>query len=278
MSLPRPQPADVLAVVPEAVAEVRAAVAGQDQPPRSVVSSPSVLRSVLESARLGGADWLWLLDGSAVPRPTALAELLRAVVALDGLPEPVVLSGKVVDRDGALVPGQTAWWYRRAATPVVMRAATLRMLPIRAARSGSLLVRAEAAGASPPVPELDGPGAALEWTARLLRREPGYLVPASVAQAVDQCQWPIEAVGRDAFEDMSVTAAMLAGPGWAPKERLWLAAELADRTRSAIGSRRIGVGALVRATAAGVRPALRARRDCLRHRAAPARGSARSRD
>jgi hypothetical protein len=101
---------------------------------------------------------------------------------------------------------------------------------VRAARASSLLVaRAAGAATRPPRARLAGPGAAMEWTARLLRDRAGYLAPASVADASDHAGWGPAAPGSGGLDDLLVTAAMLAGPGWRGREKLWLAAEGAGR-------------------------------------------------
>jgi hypothetical protein len=195
----------------------------------------------LRAAALGrDAEWLWLLDGTALPRPDTLASLLEAAAVVDGVPAPAILASAVVGPDGAAVPGHAAW-HRRGGTDVAMRAARSGLLPIRAARGGSLLVRAQAArAAGPPWRGTTGPGAALEWTARILRDGHGYLVTASRADAAMPAPWAHAALGRTPSEDARLTAAMLLGGACAPKERLWIAGEAVGRAANGLRSLRAG--------------------------------------
>jgi hypothetical protein len=184
-----------------------------------------------------------VLDGSALPRPDALAQLLAAARAAtgSGLPAPAVVASVVLGADGEPEPGHAAW-SRRGGTDLAMLAARRRLLLVRAARAGSLLV------ATPAAPPRGGDGA-LDWTARMLRDATGYAVPASIADAAGAGGWRADALGREPLEDAERTAAALLDPAWAPKEKLWLAAEAAGRARAAGESPR----ALLAAAARGVR-------------------------
>ncbi len=121
-------------------------------------------------------DWVWLLDGSAVPALDALAQLLEAEAAATTL-RPALLASTVVDNRGE----HSAPWYRRRATAQALEAFAHRLLPIRAAPGASLLVRRDAvARIGPPLARIPTQVRYLEWTGRLLREHAGYLVPASV--------------------------------------------------------------------------------------------------
>lgn len=117
------------------------------------------------------ATWFWLLDGSATPGPRALELLLEPLGRLGPLPEPVLLASRL--RGG----GESEWLpVPRLADPELTVAAfERRLLPVRIARGGSLLVRRRA------VEAFGLPVDTLHWTARLLKHESGLLVPASVA-------------------------------------------------------------------------------------------------
>ena len=114
------------------------------------------------------ADWFWLVDGSVSPEPTALERLLEALERLGPLPAPALLSSKVVTRDGSLDPGSAPVPDIRS-IDVAVAAYQQGVVAVRIARRGSLLVRRPPAGAD------------TVWTARLLKRELGLLVPGSVA-------------------------------------------------------------------------------------------------
>ncbi len=253
------------------------AVQAQSRPPAAVVRAGDVMAAAVQGA---DAEWLWLLDGTALPRPDALEELVAAMTragregraasppgtapaveggaapstpgadsapparAVDEIPAPVLLVSRVVDAAGVTAPGY-APWPRRMVTELALRSAVHRLLPVRAAGAGSLLVRVDAARrARPPAGRLSGRGAALEWTGRILRDGMGYLVGASVADAVG-------AVPDDAAEDVRVAAAMLAGGGWAGKERVALIAEAAGRAAAAVRERPACAAALVREAVRG---------------------------
>jgi hypothetical protein len=211
-----------------------------EQPKILIVAAPGVAvapgeyprcerREPLRTAAGGvDAEWLWLLDGTAAPRPDTLERLLDASAVAD-VPAPALLASAVLGEAGVPVAGH-APWHRRGGTDVAMRSARHGLLPIRAARGGSLLVRADAARAAGP-PRGEGPAAALEWTARILRAAQGYLVTASRADAVTSATWAHAAVGTNAGEDARFVLAMLAGDAFAPKERLWIAGEAFGRLR-----------------------------------------------
>src|SRR3954452_10271684 len=119
-----------------------------------------------------GGTWLWLRDGTAEPEPDALQRLQAALEPLSGLsalPAPVLLCSKVVGPDGELAEALGPW-YRRDDAAQAIEAAGRRLLPGRAARTASVLVREDAAAAAgPPRSRLPAGAAGLEWTARVLR-------------------------------------------------------------------------------------------------------------
>lgn len=121
--------------------------------------------------------WLWLVEGAVVPEPDALEHLLQAARALEPLGPPALLAGKVVVPGGS--PDRLALPIPAVSDPELTLGAFERgVLALRAARRGSLLVRGESfARAGLRTTDRDD----MLWTARLLRGEPGYLVPASVA-------------------------------------------------------------------------------------------------
>jgi hypothetical protein len=110
------------------------------------------------------------------PQPEALERLLAAVERLNELPAPVLLASNVVTPGGSPDPGSLP-------VPEVLdpdlgaAACARRLLSIRVARPGSLLVHRrglERLG-------LPTAGREVEWTARLIKRGPGLLVPDSIA-------------------------------------------------------------------------------------------------
>lgn len=126
-----------------------------------------------------GVEWLWVMDDDTIPEPSAL-ELLLDALSLD-LPTPALLASKVVWTDGRVHPMNPP-----APDPMDMelflRAAELGVVPIRANTFPSLLVRTSA------VERHGAPRKGfflwaddIDFTQRILRYEPGYVVPSSVA-------------------------------------------------------------------------------------------------
>jgi hypothetical protein len=165
-------------------------------------------------------DWILVCDPAFAPRPGAVEALSGALERIDGLPAPALLAAVVVGGDGE-VDAALAAWYRRAPTELAMAAAERRLLPIRAA-AGPVLVRRTVAAAQPPPAGL-APGAVLEWTARLLREAPGYLVPES--------RFGVSGRARDPALAPVTAAKLVAGRAFAGTDRLRVAAELLERAR-----------------------------------------------
>jgi hypothetical protein len=200
-----------------------AAVERQQPAPVRIVSHRGPVHdAVLAAGR--GDDWLWIVEGDTRPEPGALAALLEIAVGCDGLPQPALLAGKIVGRDGRLDPGSAPWppLHDRGGA---MTAAEHRLAAVRLARWGSLLVSTAALERhGPPRADLGRGGDDLEWTARLLRGAPGYLVPRSVAVRPE----PRRARPRQALG----VARMLTGDGLDRQERLWfLYASLLEGSR-----------------------------------------------
>lgn len=127
-----------------------------------------------------GFDWLWLMDDDTIPTEGALAELLAAPAALEGLPRPLVLASRVILPDGSLHPFNRPPLDQRDPTRT-MEAVGRGYMPIRHASFVSALVHRDA------VSELGLPRGGffiwvddVEFTARVLRENAGYAVPSSV--------------------------------------------------------------------------------------------------
>lgn len=196
--------------------------------------SAAALARGLDTAAAGEASWFWLLRAGTAPAPEALERLLGAVALPDGLPAPALLASKVVGGDGELSPA-SAPVQRAADMAVMIRAARQRLMALRSARYGSLLVRREAvAVAGPPRQRRLADEGDVEWTARLLRSDVGYLVPESVAVRRGSA-------GEEPASSSSVRerAAMIGGHAWTRDERLWLGVRMAQDlvTRSRPGAR-----------------------------------------
>lgn len=204
---------------PDLVQATRDALTAQRSPPDHVLEqAPDDAGAGVAEALQTSATWIWLLDGVTVPEPGALSALGRGLDRLAGLPEPLVLAGRVLDAKGALHP-DAAPRHEIFEKQITVDACERRLVHLRAAPSGSLLVhRAAFARFAAPRTDLPASWAAFEFTARVLRSvgDPGYLVPASVAiRAVSALP-----SGRGGGV-LRARARLLAGPAWTPRERLW---------------------------------------------------------
>jgi hypothetical protein len=180
------------------------------------------LRAALERALASGADWLWVIDGTAVPRPGALAALAAARDRLGDLPPPVLLTGLVVGADGRAHPRRGPW-YHRFGIDLALLAADRGVVPVRGSR-GPMLVRRDAAAAALPRPGAPFTAAAvLEWSALLLRpdRGAGYLVPESESVG--------EARAGDPMRGPGTVARLLLGRALRRLDRVALLLELAEQ-------------------------------------------------
>ncbi len=210
-------PDKVCAVVRGGAGEVPAA---QTVPPAATVAHGGSWHDALAEALSHDARWYWLLEGGVRPDPAALERLLAALRGAGDLPRPVLLASRVVDEAGRLHPSSAPW------SPLLDRvrvidAARRRLVSLRLARWGSLLVSAEAVERH-GLPRRDFAGGAddLEWTARMLRDDPGYLVPGSVAVRTGPAPALSPAEVRDRLR-------MLRGDGWVAQEPVWFGYVLA---------------------------------------------------
>ena len=207
----------VCAVVGRSTAQLDQALAAQGANLDAVVTD-SRLRSGLGRALATDSEWIWVLDGSAVPRPDALQRLLDGLGRVGELPYPSLLEGVVVT-SGGRVHEQRGPWYRRFHLDVAMRSVDRRLLPIRGS-SGPVLVHRHAAEAQLPRAGAPiAPGALLEWTAKALRYRTGYLVPESESEIVG--------LSRDPMKDPATAVRLLFGRAVVRLDRLALVLELA---------------------------------------------------
>jgi len=178
-----------------------------------VVESAAEFSEAIRAASECDRSWVWLLDSGVLPEPTALESLLAAA---ESSPAAALLVSKVLTPDGTLdllsLPVPEVHRGDRVLTALEHRA-----VPLRVARRGSMLVRHHA------IQRLDARRALerdLEWTARLLRREPGLLVPTSVVVRAQTGRRPARA-------RVASTLRLLAA--LEPRERLWFAVHFGDQ-------------------------------------------------
>lgn len=129
--------------------------------------------------RDGGHDWVWLMDDDAVPEPDALERLLAAESRFPSEHAPAILASRVEWTDGSLHPMNAT--PARGEPDVAARAALAGTYPIRWASFVSILVRSSAVRRyGLPYADFFIWNDDLEYTERILRHEPGVLVPDSV--------------------------------------------------------------------------------------------------
>ena len=203
----------------------------QTHPARSVLVD-GAHGDALRRALATDAEWIWVLDGSAVPRRDALARLLAGLERVDGIAQPSLLAGVVRTDDGRFDEGR-GLWYRHTHIEPAMAAAGSRLLPIRAS-AGPALVHRDAVRAVPPRRHSAlSPRGVLDLTARILRTHVGYLVPESASDALA----PVRVDGP------AVAARLILGGAFTGFDRARIGYELAQRAGRAIsgagsGSRR----------------------------------------
>jgi hypothetical protein len=183
------------------------ALVAQERPPDELVTD-------FGASPPGDADWIWLLDGTATPRPDCLAHLLAALERLPLVPR--LLASRIVGPDGTLA-GAHAPIAPQDQTAVAIETVSARVLHVRAVTGASLLLRpADATCASA------GPPAAMAWTAALLRdKGGGFLVPDSIADA--------RRPGLSGGERVGLARRLLLSNALSGRERLRFTAELAER-------------------------------------------------
>jgi hypothetical protein len=222
------------------------AVAGQRRPPEFVVLvRDGGIAGACARAAATGATWLWLVDASVTPAADALEALLAPLAHAEALGDPILLSSMVLTAEGELDPAAAPWprlfWKENAIVGAEHGLAAL-----RATFYGSLLVHRRALTIH-GTPRADVAGAAddLEWTARLLRETPGYLVSRSVAVR-DQRTGGAGASVRSRVR-------MLRGDAWVGIDKLWFAVVLVREVLTRGAARRRRVGRRIRTLAAGAR-------------------------
>jgi hypothetical protein len=242
-------PGPVAAVLRAPGEATLAALDRQTRQPDETVVHYGSWHAACVAALSRGAEWYWLLDGDAVPEPEALQQLFEALAALDGLPSPALLASRVLDGEGRLDP-RSEPWPPLLDRVLVIAAAQRRLVSLRLARWGSLLVhRSTLDRYGSPRSDYAGGADDLEWTARILRAEPGYLAPRSVA--VRPGVRPRNAL---AYREVRNRVRMVRGEGWVAQEPVWFGFLLAvDAVRALRATPRPRVAAsLVAGTFAGL--------------------------
>ena len=208
---------------------------------------PRALARAVTDAAERGPEWLWIVDPCVVPAPDALQELLVPLASLEALSAPVLFAGKLVTGPDGRLDMDSPPWPRLLARELAMAGADHHLVALRAARFGSLLVHRRAVEQhGPPRVDFAAAGADLEWTGRILRDEPGYLVPRSVALRVAPAAPDPATFTRERVR-------ILRGDGWRGQEKAWFAFLLAQDLAQQGAGRPGAAPGLLRAVGRGLR-------------------------
>lgn len=175
----------------------------------------------LKAAHAGGAEWIWLMDDDTIPEPGALEALLRAPERLGDLPHPLLLASRVLWTDGGLHPMNHPGFLRDQPERFI-DSCEHGVLPLRAATFVSLLVHRRAVDAHGlPHKHYFLWSDDIEYTARILRSQTGFLATGSVV--LHKTATPHTAItdgGERFYFSVRNTIYMLKGSAWAPLEKV----------------------------------------------------------
>jgi GT2 family glycosyltransferase len=173
----------------------------------------------MKLAHADGAEWMWLMDDDTLPAPRALAELLGARERLDS--PPAVLASKVLWQDGEMHPMNVPGFERRRIERLV-DGAERGLVRLRFATFVSLLVAADVvARHGLPLKHFFIWSDDIEYTGRVLRDEPGYLVPSSVAvHLTPDPHTAMSAPPERFYYHVRNTIFIIRGPGRSARDKL----------------------------------------------------------
>lgn len=136
-------------------------------------------RRGMERAYAKGYDWLWLMDDDTIPSGDTLGALLAGAARAPQCP-PLLVSSLVLWKDGRLHPMNAPWprWRQRGE---LAEGVANGLLLLRFTTFVSVAIHREAIGRfGLPLEHYFIWADDVEFTARVLRDEAGYLVPESV--------------------------------------------------------------------------------------------------
>jgi len=211
----------------------------------------------VEAAHAAGYDWLWLLDDDTMAFQGTLAELLAGADRAPGPGRPALMASHVVWTDGRPHPMNRVGPRWRWLEPLIEACADGLVL-IRYATFVSVLVhRSSIDRCGLPLAHYFIWSDDIEYTGRLLRDAPGYLVPTSVARhQTAQPYTALESSGDRFYYHVRNTLLMLRGSSWDAFERIRYLRLLASSVAGYLSRNR---------GPAGLRTVLRGARDGLRH-------------
>jgi len=218
-----------------------------------LAENEGVAGGIHEGVKIGyesGADWFFLLDDDTIPTPTALEYLLEPLGRLGALPEPVMLCSKVLWTDGSIHQMNTPW-PRWDPESLAIAACERELLPLRAASYPSLLLHRRAVERHGlPVKEMFIWGDDIEYTARILRHEAGYLAPRSISHHKTATNYhPATTTSVRFYYDVRNKLWMIRGDAWGRTDKFWLAVLTLHTTSQYLALNRFrppNVGAVLR--------------------------------
>ncbi len=174
----------------------------------------------LKAGHAAGHDWIWLMDDDAIPTEEALKALLAGGDDAAELgPLPLLLASKVVWIDGRLHPMNHPGFDRD--TALVIAAVRRRLIPLRTSTFVSLLVhRAAIDRHGLPLKRFFLWSDDIEYCARILRLNRGYLVPSSIVlHKTPEPYTAITTSGARFYFHVRNTLYMIRGSAWSTSEK-----------------------------------------------------------
>lgn len=212
----------------------------------------------LRSAHAAGAEWVWLMDDDTIAQPEALARLLAAPSRLPDEDRPVLLASRAVWDDGHLHP-MNAPGFERDDVACVVAGCERGLMPLRTATFVSLLVHRGAVDRHGlPLKHYFIWSDDIEYTARILRHERGYLVPTSIVHHRTPTAYTAVSTSGDRFYfHIRNTLFMVRGSAWSTREKLTLVWIIISTSHAYLAHNRWS-SAHWRVVARGLRDGLRA--------------------
>lgn len=172
-----------------------------------------------------GCDWVWVMDDDTIATPEALAALLAVVEdQTAGYPSPLLLASRVDWTDGTPHPMNMP---RVAGEDWQLNYACLSraLFPIRSASFVSILLSAQAIRQfGLPIADYFIWCDDVEYTARILKTHPGFVVPSSVVIHKTHAKYtPLDVNSGRLYFAVRNAIWMAKSPAWNRKERLMLA-------------------------------------------------------
>lgn len=172
-------------------------------------------------AHARGHTWLWLMDDDSWTRPTTLATLLAGARRAPGPVPPALVASQVRWKDGSLHPMNTPWPRWRSAAALA-DGVEHGLLLLRHATFVSVAVHRDAVSRHGlPLAHYFIWTDDFEYTGRILRDAPGWLVPESVVDHwTERAHTPVVGGGARFYYFVRNGLLLLRGASLTPVEKL----------------------------------------------------------